>query len=67
MGGALISIRSQSLSRFRVCLKLLDAALVLMIFGEVEIVIDGASVKPNVENHRAEASEAGRRSGELES
>jgi hypothetical protein len=48
MGGAIISIRDTSLSRFRVCLKLLEAALVLIIFGEVEIVLQGATVKPNV-------------------
>lgn len=45
MGGALISIKDSSLSRLKVCWCLIDAALVLLIFGEVEIVIPGASVK----------------------
>lgn len=49
MGGALVSIRCTSLrDRIAVALKLLDSALVLLSFGEVEIVIVGASVKPNV-------------------
>ena len=48
MGGTLVFIKCNSLfNRLAVALKLLDAALVLLAFGDMEIVIAGATQKPN--------------------
>lgn len=48
MGGALVFISDNSLlGRVAIGLRLVEAALVLLLFGEVEIVIQRASVKPN--------------------
>ncbi|GAB4056967.1 hypothetical protein GCM10028811_01810 [Uliginosibacterium sediminicola] len=49
MGGTFVSIKCNSLlNRFAIALKLLDATLVLLAFGDVKIVIAGATLKSNV-------------------
>ena len=50
MGGVLLTIRDPSFRRFHIGLSLLSAALQVMIFGDVEVVIDRAKVTPATRN-----------------
>lgn len=47
MGGAIVTIKDSSIGRLRACWGLIDAAIVLFLFGEVEMFFRKATVKPS--------------------